>query len=112
MLTTSDINSVIEAFSDVKAFEALECLCTIFKASSAWVQVDKIMYQLVDLYDRDEIYEDLLANEFPLGFYGGPPDKVKTHKGTLLTLLVDHFLYASIKNQKQRIAEAIQYVQM
>lgn len=112
MLTTGGIDTVIEAFSDIQAFEAVECLCTIFKVPTAWVQVDGTLGQLSGLYDRSEIYTNLLASKFPLSFFGGPPGQVKSYKGTLLTLLVDHFLYAFLRNQKQRLAEALQYVQM
>ena len=78
MLTTSNIDSIIETFSDVQAFEAIECLCTIFKAPTAWVQVNETICQISDLYDRSEIYDDLLASEFPLLFFGGPPSRIKT----------------------------------
>ncbi len=110
MLTPKGITAALGAFKDISAFDAIECLCTSFKASSARVFVNGIPYAVEDLYDMNVVYYDLLARDFCIEFYGGPPQDVKMYKGTLMTLVVDHFLYAYTRNEEKRIQEALKYV--
>ncbi len=110
MLTTNGIKDVLIAFKNISAYDAIECLCLIFKAASAQIHIDNLAYTITDLFDMPEVYTDLLACDFYIEFYGGPPKALKRYQGTLRTLVVDHFLYAYTKNKEKSIQEALKYV--
>lgn len=112
MLTKENMDSFLRVFRDISAFDALDCLCTVFGADKSRVCIDGLDFSLSDLYDMPDIYTDILANEFGLQFFGGPPGKASMFQGTLYTMVVDHFMYAYTQNRASRNKEALTYVDM
>jgi len=102
------IDASLQCFQTIRAYDALECLQTVFGAGQSIVYVGSQKYQLIDLYDMMELYE-MAAKDFQLDFYGGPPPTCKLHQGTLFTMLVDHFLYKYTLGKKAIVVKALEY---
>ncbi|MFA5344723.1 MAG: hypothetical protein WC315_00375 [Candidatus Omnitrophota bacterium] len=92
-------------FGDISALDALELLCWTFGADKAYITVDGMRMPLVDLYDDTGMFT-WKASDVDLQFYGGPPP-AKWWDGTLLTMLLDHFLYAYSKNDLVKVHKAL-----
>jgi hypothetical protein len=90
-------------FGNISYIDALNLLCWTFEASQARVVVDGQSFALVDLYD---VVKETKASECSLQFYGGPPTG-RWWEGTLLTMLLDHFLYAYSKNDLKKVHDAL-----
>ena len=110
MLTKDYIDSAVETFTNLSVFDAVECLCTVFGATTAIVYINDETCQVLDIYDFPEIYDDVLARNFEVGFYGGPPGKSYQRHGSLLTLFLDHFLYAHVTGRQSAVIKALAYV--
>jgi len=92
-------------FGQISTLDALELLCWTFGADKAYIGFGGQRLQLVDLYDDTSLFNDL-AGDVPVQFYGGPPAP-KWWDGTLLTMLIDHFLYAYVKNDLPKVHKAL-----
>ncbi len=112
MLTRTNVDSFLRVFKNISAFDAVDCLCTVFSATRANISIDGLDFTLVDLYDMPEIYTDILASDFYLKFFGGPPQGARVFQGTLYNMVVDHFMYAYTQNHETRSKGALAYVDM
>lgn len=92
-------------FGKISALDALELLCWTFEADKAFITVDSNRIQVIDLYDDTSMFT-WLASDVDIQFYGGPPP-AKWWNGTLLTMLLDHFLYAYAKNDMPKVHKAL-----
>jgi hypothetical protein len=95
-------------FRGIKAIDALELLCSVFEAANAFVSIDGVRMRLCDLYDDIEIYTETAAN-IELQFFGGP-HPAKWWSGTLLTMLMDHILFAYTNNNLKSVNIALKAV--
>lgn len=92
-------------FGDISALDALELLCWTFNADKAFVSIGGSRMPLSDLYDDTALFT-LKASDVDLQFYGGPPP-AKWWNGTLLTMLMDHFLFAYSKKDMAKVHKAL-----
>jgi hypothetical protein len=92
-------------FGKISALDALGLLCWTFGANQAYITVGGNRIQLIDLYDDTSMFT-WLASEVDLQFCGGPPP-AKWWNGTLLTMLLDHFLFAYAKNDMVKVHKAL-----
>ena len=109
LLNSEIIENAIRLFDTLSAFDAVNALCTVFQANTACIFRGHEQLQVVDLYDFSEIYYNLKAKDFKLGFYGGPPNSCVQRHGTLLTLFLDHLFYCYAMNRESTLIKALQY---
>jgi hypothetical protein len=95
-------------YRDITALDALELLCVIFGAGNAYINMDGKRLPLYELYNNSEIF-NWKASEIDLDFFGGPKP-AKWWPGTLLTLLLDHILYAYSINDLAKVHKALKAV--
>lgn len=99
-----NFSKLTDSFSDISALDALECLCWTFNADKAGIYLDGTTLVLSDLYDYISLEK---AADIELRFYGGP-NPGKWWNGTLLTLFLDHFIYAYLKGKRLQVTKALQ----
>lgn len=105
-----EIDAAIDHFKLLSAFDALECLCLVMGAGEAKVKLNgTYSCTLKELMDTSQFYEGEMAYELPITFYGGPPNTCELFDGTLLTLLVDHFLFNFVLNKQDQVDKALSY---
>ncbi len=103
-----NFSQLSKRYEDITALDALELLCVIFGAGNAYITMDSKRLPLYELYDNPEIF-NWKASEIDLIFCGGPKP-AKWWTGTLLTLLLDHILYAYSTNDLVKVHKALKAV--
>src|SRR5574340_626009 len=97
-------------FNDISALDALELLCTIFEASNTQVELDGMLFALIDLYDYSSTYYGLPAKDVVVSFYGGPSPGRWWCDSNLYTMLLDHILYSMSNGDKKRVTQVLNAV--
>ncbi len=104
-MKTINFSLLTNRFKNLTALDVIEILCQTFGASGAYIRRCGKLMPLTDLYDDVEMFSQL-ASEVEIDFYGGPPPS-HWWSGTLLTLLMDHCVYAYSKNDLHRVRAAL-----
>jgi len=109
LLNKKIMDDAIKLFENLSAFDAVDCLCSVFKATNAVVYYRHKRLQVCDLYEFSELYFDVKAIDLEVGFYGGPPNECILRYGTLLTLVLDHLFYCYAYNRESTLVKALAY---
>ena len=110
-LSDHEVDMAIEYFKAMSAFDALECLCIVLNASESQIHLNgTYTCKLKELMDVPQIYEGEMAYEVAVSFYGGPPNSCELFQGSLLTMLVDHFLFNFVLDRSDIVEKALSYV--
>ncbi len=112
VLTKELIDNAIELFDGLTAFEAVDALCSVFKATSAVILYRHERLQVCDMYEFSEIYYEVKAKDLDVGFFGGPPSSCIQRHGTLLTMFLDHLFYCYAMNREATIIKAMEYARV
>lgn len=99
-------------FDNLSAFDAVDALCRVFKATTAVIFYRHEQLQVSDLYEISEIYYDIKAKDLEVGFYGGPPDECVQRHGNLLTLFLDHLFYCYATNREATLLKVMEYAKV
>jgi hypothetical protein len=99
-----NVDRAIFLLYDTPAVRALNVLSYIFKADAQPITINGKCIDLGDIFMYSKV-EGKAREIGPLVFYGGPPDNIASHRGTLLTILVDWILAAYVKNHYKLISQ-------
>lgn len=92
-------------FRGINALDALELICWTFNANTAYIYVDGAQMPVSELYDKVDIYTER-ASDIEIQFFGGP-SPARWWKGTLLTMLLDHVIFAYTHNDLPKVHKAL-----
>ena len=112
LLTKEIIDNAIALFDSLSAFEAVDALCVVFKATTAVVLYRNERLQVCDLYELSELYYDVRAKDLDVGFFGGPPEHCNQRHGTLLTMFLDHLFFCYAMDREATIIKAMEYAKV
>ena len=112
LLSKELIDNAVSAFDNLSAFDAVDALCSVFKATKAVVFYGHERLQVCDLYEYSEIYYDVRAKDLEVGFFGGPPNDCIQRHGTLLTMFLDHLFYSYVMDMESTLVKAMEYVKV
>ncbi len=112
LLTKELIEQAIKLFDRLSAFDAVDALCSVFKATTAVVLYNHEQLQVCDLYEFPELYQEFRAKDLEIGFFGGPPNKCVQRYGTLLTLFLDHLFYCYAMDREATLIKALKYAKV